>query len=78
MLSRLLSALLALVVLLAPLAGQSVDASIQGRVTDESGAVVPDAELTLIPGAGHMWIFEHLQEMLDVLIPVEDEATSHA
>ncbi len=34
---------------------------------------IKDAELTMIPDAGHMWIFEHLGEMLDVLVPVSGE-----
>ena len=35
---------------------------------------IKDAELTMIPGAGHLWIIDHMPEVLDVLThPVESE-----
>jgi len=30
---------------------------------------IPHCEATFIPGAGHFWIFEHLAEMLEKLVP---------
>ncbi len=38
---------------------------------------IPDSELTLIPDAGHIWIFEHLNEMLDVLVPEKSSNQAH-
>lgn len=31
---------------------------------------ISDTDLTMIPDAGHLWIFDHLQEMLEGLVPV--------
>jgi hypothetical protein len=30
---------------------------------------LPNCEATFIPNAGHFWIFEHMGEMLDTLVP---------
>ena len=30
---------------------------------------MPNCEATYIPNAGHFWIFEHMGEMLDALVP---------
>jgi len=45
---RLLLAFLLLVLLSASAAGQSITGSITGVVTDSTGAVIPDAEVTVI------------------------------
>ncbi len=30
---------------------------------------LPNCKATFIPNAGHFWLFEHMGEMLDVLVP---------
>jgi len=37
---------------------------------------MPNCELIYIPNAGHFWIFEHMREMLDTLIPSASSAKS--
>jgi pimeloyl-ACP methyl ester carboxylesterase len=32
---------------------------------------IRDSELTMIPDGGHMWIFEHMKDVLDVLVPAK-------
>ncbi len=37
---------------------------------------IPDSVLAMIPDGGHFWVFEHLHEMLDVLVPTDAIAAS--
>jgi hypothetical protein len=30
---------------------------------------MPKCEATFVPNAGHLWVFEHMGEMLDTLVP---------
>ena len=30
---------------------------------------LPDCQATFIPNTGHLWLFEHIGEMLDKLVP---------
>jgi pimeloyl-ACP methyl ester carboxylesterase len=43
---------------------QSVPSSMSRFIADR----IPGAELTMIPGAGHFWVFEHVAEMLEALV----------
>lgn len=46
---------------------RSVPPSMSRHIADR----IPGAELTVIPGAGHFWVFENIAEMLEALLSPE-------
>jgi pimeloyl-ACP methyl ester carboxylesterase len=34
---------------------------------------IPNCEATFIPGAGHLWIVDHIGEVLDALVPARED-----
>jgi hypothetical protein len=34
---------------------------------------IPNCEATFIPGAGHLWILDHVGEVLDALVPQRED-----
>jgi len=40
-----------------------------GRMGNYMAGKIPNCKIIYIPNAGHFWIFEHMGEMLEVLVP---------